>query len=100
MLTFDQHLLLATIAPRALLVQGYDKPWFDTRGEYLACRAASPAWEFLGQPGLPDVPFPDDYETSCIGKRLGYVRRTEGHGHSAHDWTWLMEFADKALKTE
>jgi len=94
LLTFDQHLLLASIAPRALMVQGYDEKWFDTKGEYLACRAASPAWTFLGQPGLPDVAFPDDYDTSCIGPRLAYVRRTEGHGHAAHDWTWLMDFAD------
>ena len=94
LLTFDQHLLLASLAPRALMVQGFDVPWFDTEGEYLACRAASPAWTFLGQPGLPDRPFPPDYDTSCIGPRLAYVRRTEGHGHSAHDWTWLLDFTD------
>lgn len=97
-LTFDQHLLLASIAPRALMVQGYDSPWFDTEGEYLACRAASPAWEMLGLPGLPDRPFPPDYDTSCVGRCLAYVRRTEGHGHAAHDWTWLMDFADASLK--
>ena len=95
LLTFDQHLLLASIAPRALMVQGYDVPWFDTEGEYLACRAASPVWTFLGQPGLPDRPFPPDYDTSCVGPRLAYVRRTEGHGHSAHDWMWLMDFVEK-----
>ncbi|MBR2838634.1 MAG: hypothetical protein IKE55_07625 [Kiritimatiellae bacterium] len=94
LLTFDQHLLLASLAPRGLLVQGFNPPWYDTKGEYLACRAASPAWTFLGHPGLPDVAFPDNFDTSCIGPRLGYVRRTEDHGHSAHDWTWLMDFAD------
>ena len=99
LLTFDQHLLLSCIAPRALMVQGYDDPWFDTEGEYLACRAASPVWTFLGQPGLPDSPFPPDYDTSCVGPRLAYVRRTEGHGHSAHDWVWLLDFSDKALKS-
>ncbi len=95
LLTFDQHLLLATLAPRGLFVQGYDNPWFDTKGEYLACRAASPAWTFLGFPGLPNVAFPGDYDTSCIGRCLGYVRRTEGHGHAAHDWTWLLDFTDR-----
>ena len=97
LLTFDQHLLLASVAPRALMVQGFDEPWFDTEGEYLACRAASPAWTLLGKEGLPDRPFPGDYDTSCVGSSLAYVRRTEGHGHSAHDWTWLMDFADRAL---
>ena len=40
-LPFDQHLLLAAVAPRSLLVLGFNDPWFDTRGEFLACRAAS-----------------------------------------------------------
>ncbi len=97
LLTFDQHLLLAAIAPRALFVQGFDDRWFDTEGEYLACRAASPAWTFLGRQGLPDKPFPDDFDTSCIGRDLAYVRRSQGHGHAAHDWMWLLDFVDRAL---
>ena len=32
-----------------------------------------------------------------IGARLGYVRRTEGHGISAQDWAWTLDFADRAL---
>ena len=94
LLTFDQHLLLASIAPRKLFVQGYDVQWFDPEGEYLSCRAASPAWTFLGRKGLPDVPYPADYSTACMGEDLAFVRRTEGHGYSAHDWTWLMDFCD------
>ena len=34
-------------APRALLIEGYDNPWFDTEGEFLAVQAASPVWELL-----------------------------------------------------
>ena len=97
-LAFDQHLLLATIAPRALLVQGYDNRWFDTEGEYLAVKAASPAWEMLTGSGLPSGSWPADYDTSAIGPRLGYVRRGEGHGISAYDWTWMLDFADRNLK--
>jgi hypothetical protein len=100
LLTFDQHLLLASIAPRKLFVQGYDVQWFDPEGEYLACRAASPAWTFLGKKGLPDVPYPADYSTDCIGEDLAFVRRTEGHGYSAHDWTWLMDFCDSLKDRE
>ena len=92
-LHFDQHLLLAAIAPRRVLVQGFGpNNWMDTKGEYLACRAASKAWEFLSLPGLPDVGYPDYYDTSAIGPYLGYVRRTEGHGISAQDWQWLLDF--------
>lgn len=95
---FDQHMLLASIAPRALLVEGFNQGWFDTHGEYLSCQAASPAWEVLGLPGLPKVDFPANYDTSCIGQRLGYVRRGGAHGLAGIDWHWLLDFADQALK--
>ena len=91
---FDQHLLLACIAPRALLVEGFDQPWFDTKGEFLSVQAASPVWKFLGCKGLPAVDWPDDYDTSAIGPRLGYVRRPNNHGISAVDWTWMLDFAE------
>lgn len=91
---FDQHLLLASIAPRALLVEGFNAGWFDTKGEYLSCRAASPVWEFLGKKGLPDGGFPTNYETSAIGPSLGYVRRGGAHGLSGSDWQWMLDFAD------
>ncbi len=95
-LTFDQHLFLASLAPRALLVLGYDNAWFDTEGEFLAMQAASPAWELFGE-GLPKVAWPADYETTAIGKRAGYVRRGEGHGISAYDWKWIMDFSDQVF---
>ena len=44
----------------------------------LACRAASPVWEFLGLGGLPKGEFPVDYDTALIGSRLGYVHRGGG----------------------
>lgn len=91
---FDQHLMVSCIAPRPLLVEGFNNPWFDTRGEFLCLQAASPVWKFLGYPGLPDVSWPGDYDTSAIGPRLGYVRRPHGHGFAGIDWLWLMDFAD------
>lgn len=97
LLNFDQHLLVAAIAPRPLLVEGFKSDWMDTKSEYLACRAASKVWEFLGKPGLPGDSFPDYYDTSCIGSHLGYVQRTEAHGISDYDWMWLLSFADKAF---
>ena len=97
LLTFDQHLFIACVAPRALLVEGFDLPWFDTKGEYLALRAASPVWEMLCGSGLPKGEWPADYETSAIGSRLGYVRRSEEHGIAACDWNWTLDFADRAL---
>ena len=94
---FDQHLLLACVAPRRLLIEGFDQKWFDTRAEYLSCKAAGPVWEFLGKPGFPDRPFPADFDTSCIGSHVGYVRRSENHGLSPYDWRWMLDFADRAF---
>jgi hypothetical protein len=91
---FDQHLLLACVAPRALLVEGFNQKWFDTEGEYLSVRAASPVWEFLGKPGLPNGCWPDSFSTNAIGKYLGYVRRDGPHGLWAYDWKWMMDFAE------
>ena len=93
LLTFDQHLLVAAVAPRKLLIAGFDIPWFDTEGEYLACKAASPAWEINGKSPFPQVPFPADFDTSAIGPDLGYYRRSQGHGIAAFDWLMLMRFA-------
>ncbi len=99
LLTFDQHLLLASIAPRRVLVEGFGpNNWMDTEAEYIACKAASPAWEFLGLPGMPGNGYPDYYDTSCIGPYLGYVRRTEQHGIAAIDWMWMMDFARNAFE--
>ncbi len=91
---FDQHMLLACVAPRALLIQGFGSKWFDTEGEYLAVKAASPVWTFLGKGGMPDVAWPAVYDTSAIGRDLGYVHRNQGHGISGYDWHWMMDFAD------
>ena len=94
---FDQHLFVACVAPRALLVEGFDSKWFDPEGEFLAVQAASPVWKLLGKGAMPDVPFPADYDTSAIGKDLGYVHRSQNHGINAYDWMWMMNFADRVF---
>jgi len=99
---FDQHLLLACIAPRALLLECYHKRWFDPKGEWLSAKAASPVWELLtgrglggGERGLDEWPAP--YSDSAARPPFGYVRRTECHGLSPYDWKWAIDFARRAL---
>ena len=99
-LPFDQHMLLSCIAPRALLVEGFDELWFDTKGEYLSVKAASPVWKFLGKKGMPKVEWPDDYDTSAIGPYLGYVRRKGDHGIAPIDWMWMLDFAEGVWKAQ
>lgn len=93
---FDQHLLVACVAPRALLLEGYHKKWFDPKGEWLSAQAAAPVWEFLTGKGLGA--YPEPYDESLVRPPFGFVRRTECHGLSPYDWKWTLDFADKALK--
>lgn len=99
---FDQHLLLSCVAPRALLIDGFNHKWFDTEGEWLSVKAASPVWTFLGKEGLPDVSWPVAESTAGIGRDLGYVRRpgtkAADHGIILQDWNWIMDFADPHVK--
>ena len=94
---FDQHMLLACVAPRALLLECYHKRWFDPVGEFLSAKAASPVWEFLTGKGLGLDEWPEPYDTVALRPPFGYVRRTGTHGLSPDDWTWAMAFADMAL---
>ncbi len=49
-LPVDAHMLLATIAPRPmLLINGDTDGWSDWRGEQLAAEAARPAWALFGR---------------------------------------------------
>ena len=95
---FDQHLLLASIAPRALLVQGFNMDWFDPEGEFLACQAAAPVWKFLGRETMPDVPYPQTGSKTAIGRHLGFVRRDGGHGINLDDWQRLLDFSDRVFR--
>lgn len=96
---FDQHLLLACVAPRNLLLECYHKKWFDPRGEWLAARAASPVWEFLTGRGLGADEWPDPYSEALVKPPFGYVRRTECHGLSPYDWKWAIDFANAVFKS-
>ena len=95
---FDQHMLLACVAPRALLLECYHKRWFDPMGEWLSAKAASPVWEFLAGKGLGAEEWPEPYSDALVSPPFGYVRRTECHGLSPYDWRWALDFADKSLK--
>ena len=95
---FDQHLLLACVAPRNLLLECYHKKWFDPKGEWLAAKAASPVWAFLAGKGLESEEWPEPYSDELARPPFGYVRRTECHGLSPWDWKWAIDFANRALR--
>lgn len=91
---FDQHMLLAAMAPRPVYVaSGSTDYWSCPEAEYAACAAASPAWELLGLPGLrcPHYPQPD---THWHEGRVGYRLRRGGHALTAADWMDFCAFAE------
>ena len=95
---FDQHLLLACVAPRALLLECYHKKWFDPLGEFLSARAAAPVWDFLTGKTLAAEALPKAYDETFLCPPFGYVTRTECHGLSPYDWKWAMDFADHVFR--
>ena len=95
---FDQHLLLSLVAPRPMLVLGFNNLWFDAYGEFLSLQAASPVWTFLGKDASFGTVFPETGATTAIGANLGYARRDGAHGVVAGDWDWILNFSERHLK--
>ncbi len=90
---FDQHFLLAAIAPRFVCVGSAEEDlWADPESEQLACLAASPAFEENGVLGFlgPDR-FADVGESFFEG-HVGYHKRAGKHYFSREDWLKLIAF--------
>ena len=99
LLPFDQHQVLALVAPRPLYVASATEDlWADPHGEFLALQAAEPAWLLLGQKGLGGAIEPP--ADTPVGDRLGYHRRTGKHDIVRYDWERYLDFADRWLKTK
>lgn len=86
---FDQHFLLASIAPRYVYVSSAGEDlWADPENEFLSCVAASSAFDngFVYENAVPS-PFSKFH----IGD-IGYHIRQGRHFHSRQDWNCCMEF--------
>ena len=95
-LPFDQHYLLAMIAPRHLYVSSAAlDDWADPTSEFLGCAAATPVYELLGVRGLesPDA-LPQSGEYFHEG-RIGYHLRPGTHYLSRNDWQMIMTYRKK-----
>lgn len=92
---FDQHQLLALIAPRPVLLgNGRRDAWSDPHGAWQAARAASPAYALYGVPGLEQ----SDMRTPNQNARLVYFTRDGLHGVTREDWRVFLDFLDTHLR--
>jgi len=91
-LPFDQHALLAMVAPRPLLVtNGADDDWADPPGALRAVELADPVWALLGEIGV--VAGPEGLPT--LDGRLAWHVRPGGHSIGAEDLATFVDFADR-----
>ncbi|MEM9071354.1 MAG: acetylxylan esterase [Myxococcota bacterium] len=92
-LPLDQHLLLALVAPRNVLItNGADDDWADPPGALRAAELADPVWELLGDEGFSRV----DGEVN-FGGSLSWFERDGGHSFEARDWGTFLDYADARL---
>ena len=90
---FDQHYLLASIAPRPVCVGSATlDAWADPISEQLCCLAAAPAF---GGDFICDRPAQEG--DAFFEGRIGYHLRKGMHYFSRTDWLRLMEFVAKHL---
>ena len=94
-LPFDQHMLIALIAPRAAYVaSGSEDLWADPRGEFLSLAAASGVYALWGL----DPIGPDDMPAApgvTVAPRRGYHIHAGPHDLGLFDWERFADFADR-----
>ncbi len=93
---FDQHQLLALIAPRMLHVASATEDlWADPKGEFLATQEAAKLYTQLGVKGavLKEFPAPD---APLLGT-VSYHLRTGKHDLTAADWKYYLQSAKSSL---
>ena len=94
---FDQHELLALIAPRPLYIEsGSEDRWSDPYGEYLSLIAASPVYRLYGFDTFTDPQLPP-VETPQTKGRTGHHIRAGKHEILLYDWQQYLDFADRLL---
>ena len=92
---FDQHELLALVAPRLLCVASASEDhWCGQPGEWWSAKLASPAWELYGRRGLVAERFPAPGEKQQEGS-ISYHLRPGKHSLDPYDWDRYIDFADK-----
>lgn len=96
-LPFDQHMLLALVAPRPLYIASATEDGLaDPKGEFLSAVHAEPVYNLFGLQGLATSQWPPP--DTPLGNTVGYHLRSGEHDITAYDWTLYLDFADRHLR--
>lgn len=97
-LPFDQHELIALIAPRPVYVASASQDlWADPKGEMLSLVHASPVYGLYGYETFKAEELPP-VNTQVCTDRMGYHLREGKHDILLYDWMQFITFADRFLK--
>lgn len=95
-LPFDQHALVALMAPRpVLLANAEEDTWANPVGQFEVLKAAEPVYRLYGY-GLDAKKMPEN--NKLVDSRLGYFIRPGKHAMNLQDWKAFIDFANKHLK--
>jgi hypothetical protein len=94
-LPFDQHQLIASMAPRAVYVaSAMEDLWADPKGEYLSLKLASRVYDRIY---AVKTDLADEYDFNPHFQHqgpLGYHLREGKHNLISEDWEKFLDFAD------
>ena len=94
-LPFDQHFLLALMAPRALYVAAAASDQYcDIDAEHKSFMQAGAVYKLFGTK-TPQIILPFQTNQSIIFQNMGWHIRSGGHGLTYFDWLQYLNFAHK-----
>ena len=98
-LPFDQHQLIALIAPRAVYVaSATEDRWADPQGEFLSVVHAQPVYDLYRKSSLGVTKMPAPGQS--VGSLTGYHLRDGKHDITPEDWAFYLAFAKRNLGEE
>ena len=99
-LPFDQHELVALIAPRPIYIASAEEDnWSDQKGEFLGGKGAEPVYALYGLGGIGCEEMPP-VDTPYMNGPIAYHNRKGPHAVLPYDWEQFLRFADKYFKNK
>jgi hypothetical protein len=96
-LPFDQHCLVALMAPRPVLLSNAEEDqWANPSGQFDVLKAAEPVYQLLKAGGCDASEMPP--MDKLVSGKLGYYIRPGKHAMTSGDWRIFLEFADQHFR--